>query len=517
VTDGSARGGSRSRGDVLATLQAVGLAIFAVLPAFLTGALAVGIRTDLRFGPAALGLAVAWFFVSAALTATVLGQLVERLGLRASLTVGTAASALALAGIATAPRYAVLLLAMTIGGAANAMVQPAVNALLSDRIPPTKLGLAFGIKQSAIPAASLLGGLAIPTLVTVVGWRGTFGVAAFLAAVSAAGAWARTGRPATATASRPRRRLRELPEMRSLVILSAGGMLGAAAATSLGAFLVDAGVASGLRESRAGLLMAFASSLSVIARVGLGWDADRRPSRSRYGTIGLLLSVGVAGYLLLTSDVPALYVVGAMLAFAGGWGWPGLFHFAVVSQNRGTPGAVTGVVQAGISLGAGLGPLTFGVIAEWAGYDAAWWFAAALSAASALTFLAGRQHLRRTRHSASTAFLDEVDDLDWQDTRGWTLGDGVDAQLQVTTHLHVTIYRATAGASCHPPPAPRSGVVYVLQGGEAELRIDGRTSSLARGAYLALPANRRWTVRNLGTGTLLLAQVEHLGNRQRPT
>jgi MFS family permease len=515
VTDGSARGGSRSRGDVLATLQAVGLAIFAVLPAFLTGALAVGIRTDLRFGPAALGLAVAWFFVSSALSATALGQLVERLGLRASLTAGTTASAVALAGIATAPRYAWLLGAMTIGGAANAMVQPAVNALLSARIPPTRLGLAFGIKQSAIPAATLLGGLAVPTLVVVVGWRGTFGVAATLAGLSAAAAWFRadvSGRPP----ARRRRRVRDMPEVLSLAILSTGGLLGAAAATSLGAFLVDAGVASGLREVWAGLLIALASVFGLLARIGLGWYADLRPTRSRYGTITVLLSVGVAGYLLLTSDVPVFYVAGALVAYTAGWSWPGLFHFAVVSQNSGTPAAATGVVQSGMSLGAGLGPLAFGIIAERAGYDAAWWLAAGLSAAAALTFLAGRQHLRRTRHSASTAFLEEVDDLDWQDTRGWTVGDGVDAQLQVTAHLHVTLYRATAGTSCQPPPAPRTGVVYVLQGGVAELRIDGRVSDLAPGDHLALPANRRWTVRNRGRGTLLLAQVEHLGNRQRP-
>jgi MFS family permease len=516
LTDELPDDGRRGRGDVLATLQAVGLAIFAVLPAFLTGALAVGIRADLRFGPAALGLAVAWFFVSSALSATALGQLVERLGLRASLMAGTAASSVALVGIATAPRYAWLLVAMTIGGAANAMVQPAVNAMLSDRIPPTRLGLAFGIKQSAIPAATLLGGLAVPTLVVVVGWRGTFGVAAAFAALAALAAWFRADVAARPPA-RQRRRVRDMPEVLSLVILSTGGLLGAAAATSLGAFLVDAGVASGLREAWAGLLIALASVFGLLARIGLGWYADLRPTRSRYGTITVLLSIGVVGYLLLTSDVPGLYVAGALIAYTAGWSWPGLFHFAVVSQNSGTPAAATGVVQSGMSMGAGLGPLAFGIIAERAGYDAAWLLAASLSTAAALTFLAGRRHLRRTRHSASTAFLAEVDDLDWEDAPTWTLGDGVDAQLQVTDHLHVTLYRAAAGASCQPPPAPRTGVVYVLQGGEVELRIEDRTSTLAPGDHLALPANRRWGVRNGGGGTLVLAQVEHLGNRQRPT
>jgi predicted MFS family arabinose efflux permease len=507
--------GHRGRGDVLATLQAVGLAIFAVLPAFLTGALAVGIRAELAFGPAALGLAVAWFFVTSALSAAGLGQLVERLGLRTSLTVGAASSAVALGGIALAPRYLWLLLAMTVGGAANALAQPAVNALLSQRIPAHRLGLALGIKQSAIPAATLLGGLAVPTLVTVVGWRGTFGVAAGLAAISAVGAWLR-GSPPAGGPTRVRRRLRDMPEVLSLTILSVGGLLGAAAATSLGAFLVDAGVESGLREASAGLLIALASVFGLSSRIGLGWYADRRPNRSRYGTIMALLGAGVPGYLLLTADVPSLYVLGALLAYAAGWGWPGLFHYAVVSQNTGTPAAATGVVQSGMSLGAGLGPLAFGVVAERVSYDAAWILAACLSAGAALTFFAGRRHLRRTRHTASTAHLDEVTRLRWDEGGGRRVAEGVESQHHATEHLHVTLYRAAPGRGCAPPPPARTGVVYVLAGGEAELRVAGVTSIVGSGHHLPLPALRSWGLHNRGDEPLVLAQVEHLGNREPP-
>jgi MFS family permease len=516
MTAGDGTAGPR-RGGLSATLRAVGLAIFAVLPAFLTGALAVGIRAELDFGPAALGLAVAWFFVTSALCATPLGQLVERFGLRLSLTAGAAASAVALGGLAAAPHYVLVLAAMTVGGAANALVQPAVNALLSERIPSARLGFAFGVKQSAIPAATLLGGLAVPTLATVVGWRGTFAVAAAAAALSAAAAW--FGRDVTAGASfvrGARRRVRDMPEVRSLILLSTGGFFGAAAATSLGAFLVDAGVATGLPEASAGLLMALASALGLTARISLGWYVDRRPARSRYGTIVTLLCLGVPGYVLLTSDVPALYVVGALLAYAAGWAWPGVFHYAVVSQNPVTPATATGVVQTGMSLGAGLGPLGFGVLAERAGYDAAWVLAAVLGSIAAVLFLLGRAHLRRSRRTASAAHLGEVSGLLWEPGPARPVADGIEAQDHVTANLRVTLYRAAPGARGAPPPAPRTGVVFVLGGGEVHLQVAGVATVAAEGDYLPLPSNRAWSLHNRGEGALLVAQVEHLGNSRRP-
>jgi hypothetical protein len=71
-------------GGVPAILSSIGMVIIAVFPAYLTGALAVGMRTDLDFGPASLGLAVSWFFVTTSLSSTSMGQVVERLGVRFS-------------------------------------------------------------------------------------------------------------------------------------------------------------------------------------------------------------------------------------------------------------------------------------------------------------------------------------------------------------------------------------------------------------------------------------------------
>ena len=49
------------------------------------------------------------------------------------------------------------------------------------RCPPSRLGLSFGIKQAAIPIATLLAGVAVPTVALTVGWRWAYLIGAGLA------------------------------------------------------------------------------------------------------------------------------------------------------------------------------------------------------------------------------------------------------------------------------------------------------------------------------------------------
>jgi hypothetical protein len=94
---------------------------------------------------------------------------------------------------------------------------------------------------------------------------------------------------------------------------------------------------------------------------------------------------------MLATGSPALVVPGVLLAFAAGWGWPGLFNFAVVRSNPGAPAAATGVTQTGASGGAAVGPVLFGVVVEAAGYGTAWLVSGALALAALVAILAGRR------------------------------------------------------------------------------------------------------------------------------
>ena len=157
-----------------------------VLPTFLVGALAVQIRGDLDFAESGLGLLSAVFFLVASVSSVGLGRVSERVGAVLALRVGAFSTAAILLAVAVLGRsYVVLLGLLTVAGVANALIQPAANLYLARAIPTSRLGFAFGVKQSAIPAGILLGGLAVPAIGLTVGWRWAF-VAAAVFAVAAA-------------------------------------------------------------------------------------------------------------------------------------------------------------------------------------------------------------------------------------------------------------------------------------------------------------------------------------------
>jgi predicted MFS family arabinose efflux permease len=267
------------------------------------------------------------------------------------------------AGAVVAQSLVVLLLLLAVAGVSNAVCQPAINLFVSEQVPADRQGLGFGIKQSGIPAAILVSGLALPLLALPFGWRPTLALCALgpLAVGMAL--------PRTRGAHVSRRPASRRPS-RALILTAIGAALGTAGPNALGAYLVASAVNVGIGEGTAGLLAALGSGLSLAMRVTLGARADRRHD---YGlaVVIVLLVLGSAGFLLMTSDAIPVFVVGALVAFTLGWGWPGLFNLAVVDSNRDTPGSASGVSQTGIYVGAAGGPLGYGLLAAGAGYGAA--------------------------------------------------------------------------------------------------------------------------------------------------
>jgi MFS family permease len=387
----------RSREQAYAVLQAVSVSILGVLPAFFVGALAVQIRADLEVGLGAFGVAAATLFAVSGLLARPCGRLVQRLGSRRGTALAAAIATAALTAVALAQSQVWLMLALALGGLGNAVAQPSANLAISELVTEQRLGLAFGIKQSSIPAATLLGGLAVPGIALVLGWRSAMGAAALLALTMLV--WAvltrrdSKGSTADPTEGEPDK---GLPRS-GLVVLTLGGFLGAAAATSTGVFLVDSAVSAGLAPGTAGLMFAACSVIGLASRIGFGWLADRHAERSRYLFIANLLTAGALGYLLLSTGSVPLFLVGALLAYGLGWAWTGLFHFAIIKDNRVAAASVTGFVQTGLSLGAASGPLVFGLVAQQASYRTAWLMAALLSLLAAFTIRLGRRMVRRSR------------------------------------------------------------------------------------------------------------------------
>jgi len=101
--------------------------------------------------------------------------------------------------------------------------------------------------------------------------------------------------------------------------------------------------------------------------------------------------------LLLATGNSRLLVFAALVGYGIGWGWAGLFNFAVASTHRTAPGRATGLTQVGASAGACLGPLVFGLTAARFGYPPAWIGAALLLLVAALMILIGRRALLASR------------------------------------------------------------------------------------------------------------------------
>jgi predicted MFS family arabinose efflux permease len=358
-----------------------------VLPGFLVGALSLQIRSDLDVSVEAVIAGVTVFFLAGALGAGPGGRLAERVGAAAAMrgcVLVTAACLLAAAALASS--LVVLLALLALAGLANAVSQPAINLFMAEQVPVDRQGLAFGIKQSAIPAAILVSGLALPALALPLGWRATFAVCAVgpLAVAVAIRRSAHHLRPAEERSRPPR-------PSAALLLIAVGAALASSGPNALGAYLVASAVDAGIAEGAAGLLAALGSALSLLIRVVLGVRADRRRDYG-FTSVAVLLVAGAGGFGLLATEAAAPFVVGALLAFALGWGWPGLFNLAVVDRHREAPGAASGISQTGIYVGAAGGPAAFGAISAAAGYGAAWGAAAGLALAGATVIaLAGRR------------------------------------------------------------------------------------------------------------------------------
>ena len=371
---------------------AVTITIVSVLPVFLVGGLAVQLREDLHFSRTALGAAVAVYFGVSALAAVPAGSLVERFGSAVTSRIAVVVSAVMLLVIAVWVRsYAGLLVALGLAATTNALGQLSSNLLLADGVPPHRQGLTFGIKQSAIPIATLLAGASVPAVALTVGWRWAF----VLAAVAAAGVLALV--PADARDPASRRAHRESQRATAgLVIVGVAATLAAGGANALGTFVVDSSVHRGLSPGLAGLMLTLGSAVCIAARLLGGALADRRGDDRLRVVAGLLCS-GAVGLALLALPAAVALVAGVLLGFGLGWSWPGVMNFAVVRLNPQAPAAATSITQTGVYAGGCIGPLGFGLLADRVGYGPAWLVAAAALLVASGLMLFGRSILVRHR------------------------------------------------------------------------------------------------------------------------
>ncbi len=378
------------------TVRQLGVALVTTsagaLPVFLTSALILQVSVELEFPVEQLGAAVAIYFAAGALTSAPMGRLSERLGPAQALRFGGALSAVCLLLIAVSWDFVTLAACLLLGGVCNALCQPAANLYVTRSIDRSRRGLALALKQSAIPAATLIGGLAVPLISLTVGWRWAFVGCAVMAAVTASVVPAVSD---TAKATTPEKGDRA--PLGAMLLLASTVGFGAAGAGCLASFAVAGAARVGLVESSAGWLVAFGSALAVATRLALGYRADMRDGGHLKIVAGMLAVGGCAAVGLSTSS-PAAFGLAVPIVFSFGWGWPGLFNLSVVSHNSAAPGAATGFTQTGTYLGAAVGPGIFGLLAT-NSWTQAWSIVPVFFLLAACAGIGARRALQQHRNS----------------------------------------------------------------------------------------------------------------------
>lgn len=381
-----------------AMVSAVATMASALLPSFLAGAVAVPMGDELGFSEAGLGVAVATFFLLAAVTSPHAGSLTDRLGPRRSLRIATLLSGSSL--LATAlfvESLGALIATMVVAAVGLTIAGPGTKVMVARGVPQRRHGIAFGVQAGAVPLSSFLCGLAVSTIVVTSGWRWAYAAAVLVPLLG----FVLAPPVARTPADRPVGVLaRPAIDYGPLLAIGLAVALGSAAATSVAAFFVPAATRIDISEGTAGFLLAASSVVVIAVRVTAGALADRS-GRDPMTSVTTMMAVSAVGYLVAGSSSTVLMPLGALLALAAGWSWSGLVVHAVVRHYADTPGAATGIVSGAQNVGGVVGPLSFGLLAEHVSYPAAFVAVSCSAAAASIAAAAASRRLMTARAATS--------------------------------------------------------------------------------------------------------------------
>jgi MFS family permease len=342
------------------------------MPIWLLSAYSPSVIESLALDKTRYGLVVAAFFAFSALTGISAGRMVNRIGWPAGLVYTAVLAAIGLVVMGSlADGFGVLVAGILISALANSFSQPAANMAIAQHVRKKRQGLAFGIKQAALPLSTFLVGISVPLFAFEEGWRWAFVLIAILSLMyglgvvlytkSASELLAKAKRLFSSQKSEPRARAGKISI--PLRYLAVGAGLGTSTTMTFAGFIVLYGVDIGLSAGDAAVVLAVGSFVGVLARVGAGALADRRDHGHLIMVI-VMMAGGAIGYTMIGfSTEVVLLTLGTIMAFGLGWAWNGVFHLSIVRLNPAEAAASTGVIQTGMAFGATVGPGLFGWVA----------------------------------------------------------------------------------------------------------------------------------------------------------
>ena len=351
------------------------------------------IRADLGLSETQVGLAITTALIVSSVVAIPAGRLSDRVGARTSIFIGSTLSVVSLLGLAMlTDTFSRLLIFLAISGLAIGFANTGFARLIASIVPSSSRGFAFGVKEAAIPAASLTVGLAIPLLAVSLGWQSVawVGVIPLLILVlTFPRVEPRVPRRIEADHSLPDRPVR----IRRPAVAAMAAALATAAAAGAKVFITETAATVGMSASAAGVLLVVAGLSGVVARVAMGKRVDRRTGTAVQMTSTMML-VGCVAMVMGAIGGPLLLVLAAIGVFAGAAGWSGLFLHAMVESRPEAAGAAAGVGIAGVTIGGAVGPVAFGLAIEHSSLTVAWIGAAVLIGLASIIMAAAARQAR---------------------------------------------------------------------------------------------------------------------------
>lgn len=305
-----------------------------------------------------------------------IGRLTDRFGARRAALTNLGLGATALLALAIAPSFGLLVVAALLTGGAQGMSNPATNKLISLHVPIGGRGLITGIKQSGVQVGTVVGGLALPPLALIWGWRGA--VAAF-AGASAVGLFAAAFLLPEDPGRNGARSSLAGPVPVAIVRLGLYGFLLGAGGSALFTYTALYGQeVLGLTEATAGITVALMGFVGIVARIGWSRAAERG---DRYrGSLIWLAVLSTFGALLMAAAMlfpPLVWLAAAITGFsASAWNSVGMLAIIFLVPAA-SAGRASGLVLFGFLAGLGIGAPVFGWSVDTLGTYLPGWLAAA--------------------------------------------------------------------------------------------------------------------------------------------
>jgi MFS transporter, ACS family, aldohexuronate transporter len=341
-------------------------------------------QRDLQLSRAEIGLFFTAFYLGMAAFSFGAGRLADRLGVRSTTLGGHLALGLCTAAAALAPSFGWAFGIFFFAGLGYSFLNPASTKGVMEWFQREERATAMGIKQTGVPAGGVVTAIVAPSLVLIVGWRGSFvglgiinlifGLAfRFLWREPAAGAsYSRPANFSTPTEA-------AVLKVSSLLCLSFGTAL-----LLIGQMALITYVPLYLKETRdfsaywASQALALTQAGGMIGRVGWGVVSDRLFHGARKIVLLCIgvFSVGLTFALGALPGTTSLWIILSLIFLAGVCmvGYQGV-SYALIAEIAGgaRTGAALGVVITFNSIGTIFGTPLFGYLVDVTGsYSTAW-------------------------------------------------------------------------------------------------------------------------------------------------